>query len=226
MRNTLLNTSLALVIATSAISTHTLAYEAGDFIIRGGVTTVAPDDSSDHVMLNGTTNLGTKASVNSNTQLGLAFEYMASETWGIEVLASTPFKHNLKGQGGVLANANIGSTKQLPPTVSLMYHFPTQSNFNPYLGAGINYTIFFSEDLAADTANAVSNGKLKLDNSLGLAFQAGFDYQINDNWLINSSVRYIDIDTTGTIDFDSGSQAKVDVDIDPWVYSVMIGYKF
>ncbi|MFT5708161.1 MAG: outer membrane protein [Oceanospirillaceae bacterium] len=221
-----LTTPLALMMTISALSTQVLAYEAGDFIVRAGATTVAPNESSSNVMLNRTTNLGTKASVSSSTQLGLTFEYMLTAQWGVEVLAATPFRHNLKGQGGALANTDIGSVKQLPPTLSMMYHFPTEGDFDPYLGAGINYTAFFSEDLASGTANAVSTGSLKLDNSWGVALQAGFDYQLNDKWLLNSSVRYMDIDTKGTIDFDSGSVANVNVDIDPWVYSIMIGYKF
>lgn len=218
--------ALALTLSAISISTPALAYQAGDFIVRAGVTSITPNDSSSNVILNQSTDTGTDTSVDSNSQLGLTFEYMITPTWGFEVLAASPFKHNIKGQGGVLAGANIGSVKQLPPTLSMLYHIPTESKFDPYLGVGINYTAFFSEHLDSDTITAVADGQLDLDNSWGAALQVGFDYQLNDNWLLNSSVRYIDIDTKATINFDSASTATVDVDIDPWVYSIMLGYKF
>jgi len=218
--------ALALTLSALSVSTQVLAYQAGDFIVRAGVTTVAPNDSSNHVVINSSTDTGTNTNVDSNSQLGLTFEYMITPAWGLEVLAASPFKHDIKGQGGVLAGANVGSVKQLPPTLSMMYHIPTESNFDPYLGVGINYTAFFSEHLGSDVKTAVGDGKLDLDNSWGAALQVGFDYQLNDSWLLNGSVRYIDIDTKATINFDSGSKAKVDVDVDPWVYSIMLGYKF
>jgi len=218
--------ALALTLSALSVSTQALAYQAGDFIVRAGVTTVAPNDSSNNVVLNNSTNTGTKTNVDSNSQLGLTFEYMITPAWGFEVLAASPFKHNIKGQGGLLAGSNVGSVKQLPPTLSMMYHIPTESDFDPYLGIGVNYTAFFSEHLDSDITTAVGDGKLDLDNSWGAALQVGFDYQLNDSWLLNGSVRYIDIDTKATINFDSGSKAKVDVDVDPWVYSIMLGYKF
>jgi len=62
-----------------------------------------------------------------------------------------------------------------------------------------------------------------------MAFQVGADYMITDNILLNAQVRYIDIDTTATVENDAvepGTRAKVDVDVDPFIYMVGLGYKF
>ena len=45
-----------------------------------------------------------------------------------------------------LNGVNAGSTKHLPPTVSLQYHFRGNERVKPFIGAGLNYTIFFEEE--------------------------------------------------------------------------------
>ncbi|GAA5316472.1 MAG: outer membrane protein OmpW [Candidatus Pelagadaptatus aseana] len=225
MKKVLKPLTLAAAVSAALVSGHVAAYEAGDWIVRAGATQVAPDEDSSEVLLNGG-GIGTEAEVDNNTQLGLTVEYMYTANWGIEVLAATPFSHTVSGKGGVLNGLDVADIEHLPPTVSAVYHFDTQGNLDPYVGVGINYTAFFSEDLASDTAGAVTTGDVDLDDSWGLALQVGVDYQINEKWLVNASVRWIDIDTEAEIKFDNGAVAEVDVDIDPMVYSVMVGYKF
>ena len=45
---------------------------------------------------------------------------------------------------------------------------------------------------------------------------------INDNWLVNFDVRWIDIETDAKL---NGS-ALATVEIDPWVVSINAGYRF
>jgi outer membrane protein len=227
--------SLSTTVALSTLlgSSFCLAYEKGDMFIRAGATQVAPDEDSGLVQLNGSTlSLGggtSKLKVDDDTQLGLTYNYMLSNKLGIEVLAATPFEHTASGTGE-LAGLDIADIKHLPPTVSTVYYFDSDSKFNPYLGAGFNYTVFFDEDLtsAADTTLSglgLTNGDVELDDSWGLAFQAGFDYQLNEKWFFNASVRWIDIDTEAKIKFDGGNEITADVEIDPFVYTLSVGYK-
>jgi outer membrane protein len=113
-----------------------------------------------------------------------------------------------------------------------------QSGWQPYIGAGVNFTTFFDEDadsqlvglLGELTEGAVDNADLDLDDSWGLAIQAGVDVPINENWAFNVGVWYIDIDTTAEITAKSGgataAKVKFDVELDPWVYNIGIAYKF
>lgn len=227
MHKSLLSASL-FALALSAPLVH--AHEAGDIIVRAGAATVAPNEDSGNLKLDGAKVSGTKATLDSDTQLGLAVAYMITNHIGIELLAATPFNHTVAVKGlGPALDGKLGDIKQLPPTLSLQYYpMETTSKFQPYAGIGLNYTMFFNEDLDS-TRKSEGFSNLKLKDSFGLAGQVGMDYMLTDRMMLNASVWYIDIDTKATMDGPSAlgvGRTKVNVDVDPWVYMVGVGYKF
>ena len=210
-----------------------LAYEKGDIIVRAGIAKVDPDSSSSALFLDGTELPGTGVSVDSNEQLGLTGTYMLTSNVGIELLAATPYSHTVTAHGSVaglgsIEGLEVADVKHLPPTLSVQYYpLGSDSKLLPYVGAGINYTIFFDEKLTSDfKGTPLGDGSIDLDNSIGLAFEIGFDYAVTDKILVNAAVWNVYIDTEATIKLDAGSTIKTDVDIDPWVYMVGVGYKF
>ena len=219
----------ALLLATFstlfALTSPTIAHEEGTWIVRAGAALVAPDESSSRVSTTSTGAIpGTRIGVDNDTQLGLNIAYMVTDNIGIELLAATPFEHDLSASS--LGLSNFGSVKHLPPTLSAQYYFgQAQSTVRPYVGAGINYTIFFEESLSPATKTALGASNLELDNSLGLALQAGVDVKLDERWFLNAVVWKIDIDTEATLDTALG-KASVDVAIDPWVYMLSVGYTF
>jgi len=64
-----------------------------------------------------------------------------------------------------------------------------------------------------------------VDNSWGLALQAGFDFDFGNNWLLSSSVWYIDVDADASLNT-GDVQRDIDIDIDPWVIMLGIGKRF
>jgi outer membrane protein len=155
------------------------AHEEGEFFIRAGSATVRPTEGSDNVL----GSLG-GFNVNNNTQLGLTFTYMATENIGIELLAATPFRHKV----GTGPTGTIATVHHLPPTLMAQWYFgDASSQWRPYVGAGINYTMFFDEKFN-DTGKDAGLSDLSLDNSWGAAGQVGLDYLINRDWLLNMSV--------------------------------------
>ena len=227
MNKSLLGASLV-ALALAAPAAH--AYQAGDMILRAGAITTAPNESSGDLKFDGNKVSGTKATLDSDTQLGLTFAYMLTDHIGLELLAATPFKHTVgvKGLGGGL-DGKLADIKQLPPTLSLQYYpMEPNSRFQPYAGVGINYTLFFDEDLSsARKQQGFSN--LKLQDSVGIAGQLGMDYMLTENLLVNASVWYVDIDTKASVDGPTAlgvGRTKVDLEVDPWVYMVGVGYKF
>lgn len=210
-------------------STNAMAYDAGDMIIRGGLASVMPNEESSGISVNGTKMAGTSdVKVDDNTQVGVSFTYMMSPSFGIEVLAATPFSHDITAVVGT-AKIDAGSTKHLPPTISAQYYpLGKGSAFQPYVGAGLNITVFFDEDVDGNLETALSEtgGKLSLDESVGLALQAGFDYSLNENWGVNAAVWYIDISTDAEFKFDSGNKVTSTVDIDPTVLMLGASYRF
>ncbi|SIS03564.1 outer membrane protein [Aquipseudomonas alcaligenes] len=231
MRKSLLTASL---LALAVAAPMAQAFEAGDIIVRAGAITVDPQEDSSELKVGGADVAGTKATLDSDTQLGLNFAYMITNNIGIELLAATPFSHSvgLKGVDAALGtpagtiDGSFGDIKHLPPTLSAVYYpLDSQSAFQPYVGLGINYTIFFDEELSSrQKDNGFSN--LELDDSWGLAYQIGMDYMLSDNLLLNAQVRYIDIDTEATVEHNALGKVKVDVDVDPFVYMIGLGYKF
>jgi outer membrane protein len=243
--------SLLTIALLSTISTAAFANQAGDILVRGGITNVNPDSQQATIYAAGnqTVDLGAgaiTASVDDNSQLGLNFVYFYDSNWAIELLAATPFKHDIMVDTGA-GVTKLGETKHLPPTLSVLYYFDTNSAFKPYVGVGINYTVFFEDSFIpaltgsnSPTIVSISDGTtttpvgapldagdLNLDNSWGLSAQVGIDYQIDENWSINVSARYIDIDTKASFTaVDGAVPGHVSVDVDPMVYSLMLGYKF
>lgn len=227
---------LAAIIGSS-MQNSSLAYEAGDMIFRAGIASVQPNDDSDPLTLNGTelSTLGlglprTEVQVDGNSQLGLTFTYMLNQHWAIDVLAATPFKHEIHaGALGVQA----GEAKHLPPTVSLQYYpMGGGSNIQPFVGLGLNYTTFFSEEVDSElnttlaTLGATGDADMSLDDSWGLAMQAGIDYKYNEHWILNGTIWYTDIETSADINVPGLGVLKTDVTIDPWVYMLSVGYLF
>lgn len=232
MHKSLLSASL-FALALAAPIAH--AHEAGDILVRAGAITVNPKADSGSVKVDqgplAGTNLGGKATMSSDTQLGLNFAYMVTNHVGIELLAATPFEHDvkIKNTGLDAANGKLGTLKHLPPTLSVVYYpLDSKSAFQPYVGAGINYTWIYDEHVGSSAQGRGFNN-FKAENSWGWAAQVGMDYMINDKWMINGQVRYIDISTKATVEnsaLPAGTRAKVNVDVDPMVYMVGIGYKF
>ena len=229
--------SLLAIALLSSLSTVALANQAGDILIRGGATMVTPDSGQSAILLGGSNATGASLSVDDNTQLGLNFVYFFDSNWAVELLAATPFTHDVTlhdptaglsdalGVPAGLDGAKLAEVTHLPPTLSALYYFDTGTAFKPYVGLGINYTIFFDEEFeSAPKSLTLSN--LELDGSFGYSVQVGADYDLGDNWSVNVSARYIDISTDATFAVGDANIGKASIDVDPMVYSVMLGYTF
>lgn len=206
--------SLITLLSLAVVNLNAYAVEAGDWIMRAGATIVSP--SSDSSEVPGIP--GSKVEVEDGTALGFNFGYFFTENWAIEVLLATPFTHDLKGAGTINSLGKIGEIEMLPPTVNAQYHFMPKSNIKPYLGAGLTYFWVLDET----TSGALAGTTLDVDNSLGFGVQAGVDFMLDQNWLINLDLRYIALDTDASV----GGGPKFNVTVDPWVYTLAVGYKF
>jgi len=224
-----------ILLAAAAWPAATMAYEQDDWIIRVGAANVDPDTESDNIDVAGLAVLD-GVDVDDNTQLGITATYMLTDIWAVELLAATPFEHDITVKG---VGIDAGSTKHLPPTLTFMW-YPRggKSGWQPYVGLGVNYTYFWDEEtdkqleaalgVITEPVTGVTDpvpADLSLDDSWGIAGHAGFDYPINEHWAINASVWWIDIDTEATIKTPIAN-VKFDVELDPWVYMAGISYKF
>jgi outer membrane protein len=220
--------AIALLAATgfSAIATPAMAYEAGDWLVRGRIAHISPNDDSGTLSIGGV-DQGTKGvKVDSDTIPELDITYMVDRNWGVELILGYS-NHTVTGEKSWAGLGDVIDAKVLPPTLTLQYHFAPDSNIRPYIGAGVNYTYFFDEEVAGSALPA-SGSKVKLNSSWGLAAQAGVDIAINEDWFVNMDVKYIQIDTTAKFSnvLDGNTSAEIDADIDPFVYSIGVGRRF
>ncbi|MFV9474195.1 OmpW/AlkL family protein [Advenella sp. RU8] len=203
-------------------ATPVMAHEAGDWLVKVGVTSVMPK-SNNGTVGQGLVPKGIGLDVNSNMQPSFSLTYMATKNVGIELLAATPFSHKIYGDAPDLGGdlGKIGKTKHLPPTLSVQWHFLPDSDVQPYVGVGLNYTKFF-DTKPQGALKDLGFKKLKLEDSWGLAAQVGVDIRLSERWFMNADLRYIDIDSKVKLDGQRIGTAK----IDPWVATVGVGYRF
>ncbi len=240
---------LAAAAVLALASSSALAYEPGTFILRGGVGTVAPDSKSLSGEVEDAAFYEACLEVDDGTGFLMGGTYMFNENWAIDVLAALPIEHDIdfelygleipNGDLDELADVSgqLGSVEQLPPTLSVQYHFAPDATFQPYFGVGLNWTTFSSEKLKPKVDGLTSEeledilgfDKFKVDDSYGIAAQLGGDWMIGDHTVVNFDVRYMDIDSDLMLygdDFEGGKMKAGTLNIDPWVYSVNLGYQF
>lgn len=199
---------LSAALALSSLASPVLAQSAGDWTIAVGVHQVNP--KSDNGSLAGNT---LAVEVESDVKPTITAEYFVADHLGIEVLASWPFEHDLAIDG----LGKVGSTRHLPPTVSLQYHFG-QGAVTPFLGAGVNFTRFSGEE----TSGLLAGSELELANSWGLAAHAGIDFKISQRSALRVDARWVDIDTDVRLD----GAGLGTVQIDPLVYGAAYVVRF
>lgn len=228
------------VILTTAIlsalfaSTPLMAVEKGDYLVSARILNISPDVGSNQVMAGGSP-LAAPAGidVDSEYSLGVDITYMVTNNFGVELMLDTSSKHDITGTGN-LSGVNIGDVTVLPPSLIALWHFMPNNNIRPYVGAGINYTLFFSESTTSEftgTMDAVvgpgvTSTGLSVDDTFGLVAQVGVDIDINKDWFVTLDAKYVDLDTTATVQVNGADAATVDFDLNPLVLGVGVGTSF
>ena len=141
----------------------------------------------------------------------LDFSYFFTKNFAAElILATTRHEVTLNGN-------SLGKVSVLPPTLTLQYHFTELGAFKPYVGAGLNLTWFYKNDLKA------GNTPLDVDStSVGGAVQAGLDYEFQKNWYFNLDYKYIWMST----DVKAGGVTLTNLKLNPSVVGIGVGYRF
>jgi len=185
----------------------------GDLVLNVRVTDVAPDAGDSIVTAAGAAS-GLKADVNDDIKPTIGLTYFLTDKVAIEVIAGTT-QHTVKAVGPG-TDVVVHKTWVLPPVVSLQYHPFPAAKFSPYVGAGLNYMLFYGE-------KDLNGFKVKLDDGFGYALQVGADVPLNARYNLNMDVKKVWFETDASI---NGGALKSKVNLDPLVASVGIGYRF
>lgn len=221
MKSLSLKTSMLVV--AFALGTSAAHAEAGDTFIRIRGIMVAPTESSGPILPAFPTE---EVKVNNSVMPEVDITHMVSDNVGLELIAATT-KHNASGTSGTTGGiGKLASTWVLPPTLTVQYHFAPEAKVRPYVGAGVNYTIFYSEKPSAGLETAVGRTDVNLKDSFGWAAQAGIDVDLNEKMFLNFDVKYIDIDTTARLATTAIGTQRVKISLDPIVVGVGVGFRF
>ncbi|MCD6046456.1 MAG: outer membrane protein OmpW [Gammaproteobacteria bacterium] len=197
-----------------AFADDTSTQTQSPWLIRLRAIDVVPDASSSTI-----TGLGGHVNKVSNDAVPeLDISYFLTKNIATELILGTT-KHDIKATGTALGQVDLGSVRLLPPTLTLQYHFLPNSTFDPYVGAGVNYTYFYGVNKGPVASS------INYSNSFGPALQAGADIAINKNWLINFDVKKLFIQTNATVNVGSASYTTT-AKLNPVVYGMGVGYRF
>lgn len=206
--------------AAAAFAAATLSFAApasanvlDHFQIKLGVSEIMPEESA-------STSINGDVDISDEAVPTLQVEYFISENWSLELLCCVA-THDVAAVNTDLGRVDLGEVTHFPPTVTLKYHWTNFGDFQPYVGAGVNYTTFIDNDPPSDgPINHIDYG-----DSWGPALQVGFDYRLNEHWSVGLDARKIWISTDVDMDTDLGP-VSADVDIDPLIITAAVGYRF
>jgi outer membrane protein len=190
----------ALALAVAAPAAQAQAGDTGNWIVRARILNLdsANKDST-----------GLKLSVNDKTFPEFDISYFYTPNFAVELILTYPQKHDLRADG-----AKIGTLKHLPPTLLGQYHVTGLGALRPYVGAGLNLTLFSDTRLPAGVSIKKS--------STGLALQVGADYALGGGWLLNADLKKVQIKT----DVSAAGNKIGTFKVDPLLLSVGVGKRF
>lgn len=209
-------TSLAVLAGASAMTflpvVDALASSVDDpWLIRVRALSVMPEESGTTVPLGG------DVQIENQIVPELDISYFFTENFAIEaIFAVTP--HDVSVENSLAGDVDLGDVWLLPPTITAQYHFNPRGSFRPYIGAGINYTVFFNEDAGATDS-------IEYSDEFGFALNAGVDIPVNDTWFVNADIKKLFLETDVRVNA-GGLTVISDVTIDPWIIGVGVGRRF
>ena len=223
------NTYLSSLLLTSCLAFsfgNAYAYEQGDWLIHGRIINVNPDSDSSTISLPSGSVPDSGVTVDDAWTIDISFTRMFTKNIAVNLLLDLSSQHDVIATGATLGGlGKIVDARVLPPALLVQYHFNPDAKAQPYVGAGINFTLFFDESATASLEGALGPSDVDLDESFGVALQAGVDIDMRNGWFWNVDVKYIDLDTTATIT-SPGGISTVDVDINPFVLGIGFGKRF
>jgi len=209
------------VLAAAALAGAPAAAETGQWIVRARAILVAPNEKTGPVQPTFPTG---HTSVDNAVTPELDFTYMATKYFGAELILATT-KHHVTGEGALAGVGRLAGTWVLPPTLTAQYHFLPDGTVRPYVGAGVNYTIFYNTKSTSALESAIGKTKVGLSDSVGWAGQMGVDIDVTKKMFVNLDAKYIRIRTHATLT--TGALVNRErVHLDPLVLGIGIGTRF
>lgn len=183
----------------------------GNWLVGAKALLLDPDVSS-------TVSIGGEARANSDFVPMIDVRYFVTPDISLETMWGYS-EHKLRAVGTALGDMNLGTTKILPFTLTAQYNPRVNNQISPYVGVGLNYTLFVDGDPG-------SAQEVKYDDGFGTAFNLGVDYFLDERRFFNIDVKKILISTDVRVDAGIAGTAHAAVDLDPLLISFGFGWVF
>ncbi len=204
LRKTLMSLALTAALVPVVASAQSALTTEGPWLVRIRATSVLFDNGNDPALTLG------KVEVEDRWIPEFDVSYFFTDNIAAELVLTWPQEMDV-----TLGGNGIGSVKALPPTLLVQYHFMPNATVRPYVGVGVNYTRFSSQSFTIAGLDTSSS-------SWGPAVQAGFDFKIAPRWYLNADLKYVWMNT----DVKLNGAKLTTVDLNPWLISVGVGYRF
>ena len=168
---------------------------------------------------NGQTGIAQAANIKAKDQVIPEFDitYFFTKNIATELVLTWPQQVNITATS---ANTNVGKISALPPSLLLQYHFTDLGALKPYVGAGVNYTVFSNRQ----NFYGAGAGLQVEPSSFGAVGQIGADYMFDKNWGLNVDVKYATMATN--VQAVAGGANLGKLTLNPWMPAVGVTYKF
>lgn len=168
---------------------------------------------------------GSQTKADTNVTPTVAIEYFLTPNVSVETIAGVT-QHDVVGAGALAGAKLISNANIIPATVTAKYHVNLGGGVKPYLGAGPSYFIIFGEEPDA-TARTLGATRVDLSNELGLALQGGIDFALDDSGLgLSLDAKRYFMNTTARFFAGNALALSTKHELDPWVVSAGISYRF
>ena len=196
------------------MNTPLVGKEAGSIMVRVRAIGVIPEDNSSRI-----STIGGHVTATAQAAPEVDLSYFFTDNVALELIAATT-RHDVKAKGTAVGDIDVGSVWALPPTLTLQYHFMPHSAFSPYIGVGVNVTLWYGAKAANPPVTHFSVG-----TGIGPAVQAGIDYNFSGHWFANLDIKQIFLNTNAHVDA-LGTTVKAHTALDPLVVGLGVGYRF
>lgn len=156
--------------------------------------------------------------IEDNPAVTVNLGYFVTPHLAIDLLAGFPPHAAVVGTGKAAPLGTAAYTNYGPAVLSLLYHFDGLGHFHPYIGPGINYTLFMH-------THGVNLQNVKIANHLGAAFTVGFNYDVRRRWAFNFAVTKILLSTQVRAS-DGPYPVEVKAVANPTVVQAGVTYRF
>lgn len=191
-------------------------FRAGDFLIGASVIGVLPSNNGGSVDL-----IGGRPHASNSFTPQLDFTYFVSQNFSLNLIAATT-RHDIEARNTAIGTVDLGRVWALPPTLTAQFHPVPTARVSPYVGVGVNYTLFYNE---GGNRNPLVAG-VNVRSAPGVALNAGVNIELTPRWLLNLDVKYLFLRPDAVVTLTNGARLGANAQLDPWVVGIGFRYRF